>query len=260
MLFSIIIPTYNSESVIRNALNSVIGQTFVDFEILIMDGCSTDRTLAIASSFNDERIKIFSEKDKGIYDAMNKGIKLARGKWLYFLGSDDTLFDRNVLKDVEQYASNNESGVIYGNVKIVGNAGWSSDGQIYDGKFDLVKLLRKNIAHQCIFYPRHSIQNESYNLQYTVCADYDLNLRLYRESEFKYLDRIIANFKGGGYSLIATDTEFSLSKAYVQYFFSKLWQTRFSFLREEIKYESGRERDLFKKIYLYAVYFKHKLF
>ena len=89
MKLSIIIPTFNSANTLRRALDSIIGQTLNDLEVLIMDGVSTDQTLDIAKTYNDNRIRIFSEPDNGVYDAMNKGIDKASGEWLYFLGSDD---------------------------------------------------------------------------------------------------------------------------------------------------------------------------
>src|SRR5688572_23331397 len=99
-MFSIIIPTLNSEAHIRRSLESVLHQSFPNFEILIVDGLSVDQTLSIVQQENDARITTYSEKDHGIYDAMNKGITLAKGKWLYFLGSDDVLYDNNVFQDV----------------------------------------------------------------------------------------------------------------------------------------------------------------
>ena len=74
-VFSIIIPTYDSGNLIATAIESILKQTYRDFEVLIIDGLSSDRTLDVCNSFNDDRIKILSEKDAGIYDAMNKGIE-----------------------------------------------------------------------------------------------------------------------------------------------------------------------------------------
>ena len=75
MKLSIIIPTYNSEKVIGRALESILCQTFSDYEVLVMDGASHDETTNVVKSYNDLKIKIFSEPDKGVYDAMNKGIR-----------------------------------------------------------------------------------------------------------------------------------------------------------------------------------------
>src|ERR1700761_7508109 len=99
-LFSIIVPTYNSGATLRRCLESLAVQTFTDFEVLVMDGVSTDDTLRITEEMSSEfqgRLRLTSEPDKGVYDAMNKGILGARGKWLLFLGSDDRLNDDLVL-------------------------------------------------------------------------------------------------------------------------------------------------------------------
>src|SRR5215218_2671624 len=100
IFLSIIIPTYNAGNNLARALESVLQQTFSSFEVLIMDGLSTDNTSAIVESFHDERIQLFREGDRGIYDAMNKGIAKARGAWLYFLGSDDELYTSTVLEEI----------------------------------------------------------------------------------------------------------------------------------------------------------------
>ena len=120
--FSIIIPTFNSAKTLNSAIESVLNQSFDKYEILIIDRVSCDETLKIAQSFNDERIRILSDMDKGIYDAMNKGIKLAKGEWVYFLGSDDRFYDETILDKVSLYKS--FSKIIYGNVLISGDAGW----------------------------------------------------------------------------------------------------------------------------------------
>src|SRR4051812_5182325 len=98
--FTIIIPVFNSEKTIDIAIGSVLNQQYTSYEVLIIDGLSKDNTLEKVRSYNDARIKIHSEKDSGIYDAMNKGIAKATGTWLMFLGSDDELHDNNVLADI----------------------------------------------------------------------------------------------------------------------------------------------------------------
>src|SRR5262245_18365078 len=94
-LISVIMPSYNSAETIRATLGSLDKQQFRDFELVVMDGGSFDSTIRIVELLAsvDERVRLFSEKDKGIYDAMNKGIQAASGTWLYFLGSDDRLYD-----------------------------------------------------------------------------------------------------------------------------------------------------------------------
>ena len=97
-IYSIIVPTFNSAHTLKRCLDSILSQTFKNFEIIIADGLSTDSTLMTAESMRDERINIFSEKDYGVYDAMNNAVERAQGKWILFLGSDDFLFDDFVLE------------------------------------------------------------------------------------------------------------------------------------------------------------------
>lgn len=209
--FSIIIPTYNSEDVLKAAISSIVTQSFLDFEVLIIDGLSQDNTLQIANSFEDPRIRIFSERDAGIYDAMNKGVKYASGEWLIFLGSDDELFDNDVLKDIVNVIHQGPSKFIYGNVMLVGSTSWGEDGHIYNGAYDIRKLFRTNISHQAIFYHRSVFEQcGGYNLKYKICADYDFNLRAAARFEIQYVDRIIAKFNAGGASTSDRDLTFQL--------------------------------------------------
>ena len=200
--FSIIIPCFNSAKSIRQAIGSIVNQQFVDFEIVIVDGVSTDKTVEVIQAYADLRIKIFSEPDLGIYDAMNKGIQLATGKWIYFLGSDDYLFDDLVLTDTYSLMASHRAKVVYGNVIIKGDAGWAKDGEIYAREFDYLKLLKRNICHQSIFYDRQFVVKNKliFNLRYPISADWDFNFRCWSKSRFIYFDRVIAIFSSGGLS------------------------------------------------------------
>lgn len=199
--FSIIIPTYNSENTLSKCLDSILNQSFIDYEILIMDGKSTDSTLSIAQNYNDSRIKILSEPDQGIYDAMNKGITIANGRWLYFIGSDDSFYQSSVLQEVFETINHTDLSVVYGNVSI--------NGQIYDGRFDYKKIQSKNICHQAIFYSRKLLVSlGEYNLKYNVFSDYDLNLKWFFHNKYRsiYVDKIIANYSANGFSTKYHDT------------------------------------------------------
>lgn len=200
---SVIIPTFNSEATIARALNSLLCQTFQDFEICIIDGNSSDETLEKVSDFHAhfKNMRIISEPDQGIYDAMNKGIDIAAGDWLYFLGSDDRVFDESVFAEIFNTRIPKDCGMIYGSVYIDGDASWAQGKQIYDGPFDTQKILLKNICHQAIFYRKSLFQKfGKYKTQYPVCADWELNLRFFLKANPIYLDRVIARFQGGGCS------------------------------------------------------------
>jgi glycosyltransferase involved in cell wall biosynthesis len=200
---SVIIPTFNSATTIERCLASLVCQTYQDFEIYIIDGASSDGTIAKVNQFCTQfkNIRIVSEPDKGTYDAMNKGIDSAQGDWLYFLGSDDQVYDENVFSDIFDTTPAKKCGIIYGNVRINGDTSWAKDGQIYDGKFPIRQLLDRNICHQAMFYRKRLFSKlGKYDLRYPVCADWALNLRFFPRTNPKYINRIIANFQGGGIS------------------------------------------------------------
>ncbi len=161
---SIIIPTYNSEKTIKDCLDSIISQTYTDYEVLIMDGVSSDNTINIVKEYKNSNIHIFSEKDTGVYDAMNKGIDKSNGKWLYFLGSDDRLYDNNVLKDIISFISENDCNVAYGNAYFIGKE------KFHAGYFTRERLNKQmNICHQAIFIKKRYFtgwDNITYIFQY----------------------------------------------------------------------------------------------
>lgn len=215
--FSIIIPVYNGAGKIPRALDSILRQSFGDLEVLVVDGGSKDDTVKVASAYGDPRIRITSGKDKGIYDAMNKGIDLAGGQWLYFMGADDELHDSGVLAAIAAAAGAGGRDVIYGDVRIIGATVWAKDGDRYDGPFDLKRLLQKNICHQSLFYRRSFIKERIgyYNIEYRICADWDFNLKCRANASFHYLDLLVANFYAGGESTQSQDDP-KFSDEYVQ--------------------------------------------
>ncbi len=204
--YSIIIPTYNSASTLAAAISSVLEQTFSDFEILIMDGCSTDNTLDIVKSFSDNRVKICSEPDTGVYDAMNKGVNKAIGEWLFFLGSDDVFYDNNVLLSISSHLGDNDF--------VYGNAYFIHSKMIWDGEFSRAKLLfSRNICHQSIFYKKKLFEQlGNFNLMFKIYADWDFNIRCFSHShiKIKYVNLIISKYdERNGLSSDAGDLEFT---------------------------------------------------
>ncbi|GAL76685.1 glycosyltransferase [Nonlabens ulvanivorans] len=205
--FSIIIPTYNASSTLATAIDSILSQTFTSFEIIIMDGESSDTTVQIAKSFLnlDHSISITSQSDDGIYDAMNNGIKKARGLYFYFLGADDYLIDTKVLADIHQQLILNRTDVIYGNVQS------PSLGSNYMGECDDQLIFHKNIAHQSIFFHRRVFELTGYfNLKYRTHADWAHNINWFFNSEItnQYFNRVIAHYADGGYSSRTKDHYF----------------------------------------------------
>jgi glycosyltransferase involved in cell wall biosynthesis len=209
--FSIIIPTLNSAKTLSMVMESILQQSFADFEILIIDGLSTDMTLKIAQSYCNERIKITSEKDYGIYDAMNKGIQLAKGKWVYFIGSDDRFCNSDVLWGIYKVIESNKYDIIYGNVI-------SSRFQgRYDFDFDQEKILNKNICQQAIFFKRDIFDKVGFfNLRYKSHSDWDHNMKWILNPNIKnaYFEIDIAEYADGGFSSINGDKIFEQERIY----------------------------------------------
>ncbi len=211
MKLSIIIPTFNSGAVLSRALNSIVNQTFTDWEALIMDGGSSDNTVKIGQSYNDSRICIYSEPDKGIYDAMNKGIRKANGEWLYFLGSDDWLITPETLRsvfsvDIDSYD------VVYGDVESVQLA------PEHGGEWSL-STIEYNRCHQGIFYKRKVFKELGfYNLDYPVLADFDLNLKWFfsKKIKNKYIPITVAHYSEGGFSYDQSDIAFNKNLSYLE--------------------------------------------
>ena len=205
MLISVIIPTYNASNTIDRAILSVLCQTYNNIELIIVDGKSTDQTLDIIRDISSKNNKInwFSERDEGIYDAMNKGIKLAKGEWLYFMGSDDILYSNKVLSNIFEKEDLNGIKFIYGNKMTNGN--W------YGGEFDIKRIVTQNINHQCIFYHRKLFREiGDYETKSTTAADHLFNMKVFatNEAACRHVDEIIADFGAGGASSVLFDNYF----------------------------------------------------
>lgn len=194
-LFSIITPTYNCGTKIVQTINSVLSQDGNLFEYIVIDGNSQDGTQSEIEKFN-AHIKFVSEPDLGVYDAMNKGIDMARGKYIYFLGAGDTL-RANALRNLAGMMPESELAFVYGNVY------WVDEAFIYGGEFDKLRLETYNICHQAIFYERAIFDViGKYELRYKILADYVLNIKCFGNDNIQkiYLDYVVANFEGGGLS------------------------------------------------------------
>lgn len=222
-LISIITPTFNSVATIEKTILSVLNQEYKKIEHVFIDGLSSDETVSVIHNYKDQykHFCFISERDKGIYDAMNKGLDLCKGDWVYFIGSGDEFYNEHVLQELVEQGWFNEEQVVYGNVLINGETAWAADKSIYDGPFTLEKLFTKNICHQSIFYPRSVIEQIGYySDKYAITADWDFNVRCFAKYKFTYSDKIIAFFNGGGKSSEGEDYSFyeDLPEKVIEYF------------------------------------------
>ncbi|WP_287936972.1 glycosyltransferase family 2 protein [Duncaniella freteri] len=190
---SIITVCYNAENTISKTIESVISQDYNHIEYIIIDGSSKDQTLCIINSYAGKISKVISEPDNGIYDAMNKGIEMATGDFIYFLGSGDYLIP-NVIPAVIPQLSDTQS-IYYGDVI------FSPINKIYDGKFTKYKLAIRNICHQSMFFPTQFLKEHPYDLKYKAYSDWVSNIFFISKGfRFVYLNIIIAKYEIGGFS------------------------------------------------------------
>jgi len=203
---SVVTVSFNSAKTIDQTLDSLQKQTSKDFESIVIDGDSNDGTQEIVKSYGDLVTSFISEKDDGIYDAMNKGIEKARGLYLAFLNSDDAYFPETI-EWVKAFAKSTEACIIYGNLQKERKL----DGEILTRieKPDL-QLMPKTMG---VFHPATFVRTElfekfgTYDLRFNQAADYHWLLRAYlNKTDFQYLDQALAKFSTDGVSNSSCET------------------------------------------------------
>lgn len=210
--FSIIMPTYNVENFIEKSLTSIVTQKYKSFEIIIIDSISDDKTLEIVRTYKElyreYKWIIISEKDNGIYDAMNKGIKLATGKFIFFLGADDVFYSKNVLEIIYQESKLNRNiDIFYGNIIRFNNQIPNESKLVIPFKLYNNVVLNKiqvyinlGICHQSIFAKKETLEN-GFSNDYKLASDFNWILEsISQKRKFKYTDVIIARYNINGAS------------------------------------------------------------
>lgn len=203
MKISVVTASYNSEATIGYTIESFLSQSHPEKEMLVIDGASSDGTLKIVDSFRSDTIRVLSEKDAGVYDAMNKGLGLFTGDVVGFLNSDDTFHDSTALADIA--AGMRDSDIVYGDLNMVTDhltkrlvRAWRG------GKFGRHSFQLGWVPPHPTFYVRSEVVRKvgNYDLSYKTTADYDYMLRAMVLNDFRvcYLPRVIADFQMGGIS------------------------------------------------------------
>ncbi len=200
--FSIITVCLNAEKAIRGTIESVLNQDWKNFEYIIVDGASTDETIKIIEEYasKDKRIRWYSQKDRGIYNAMNKGIHYAAGNFLYFLNAGDILFTNDVLRKVADKIVDLHPDIIIGDIVRKTEKGLKRD--CYAVGNELTENLKNsiNVCHQAIFASIESLK-EGFDEQYKICADYDWLCRQVADrKKIEKIDLVIADFDMQGIS------------------------------------------------------------
>ncbi|WP_052483712.1 glycosyltransferase family 2 protein [Flavobacterium sp. MEB061] len=197
-LISIITVSYNSEKYIEETIKSVLSQTYKNIEYIIIDGGSTDGTVAIIEKYSSKISYWISESDKGIYDAMNKGIKAATGDWVNFMNCGDWFFNNTTIELVFKDRKIDDYDVIYGNTEMRRENYEHNKIHVPSDKNNFWKKL---VVHQSIFSRLKINQKYPFDLGFKVSADFDF---IYKIFFFKhsvlYLNIIISSFDMIGYS------------------------------------------------------------
>ena len=199
-LVSIITVCLNSEKYLEQTIQSVINQTYDNIEYIIIDGGSTDKTLDIIRKYEKYIEYWVSEPDKGIYDAMNKGIAFARGEWVGIINSDDFYARDTVKLVVEAAGTDKEAQIFCGNIKIL-NSRESKDlrdcRELKGQTGDLLKKLK--IIHPTCFVSRKIYAKFKFNTNFMFAGDMDFVTRLYSDNvKFGYVDELLAYARPGG--------------------------------------------------------------
>lgn len=202
---SIIIPSYNNADQLSTLLDSIKSQIFGDFEVLVIDGNSTDDTKEIVKKHGPLINYFVSENDKGIYDAMNKGIRASKGEWLYFIGCDDEFYSTEALFNVFQQ-EDYSTAVMYG--KIFNKTKQKVEGEAIRSKEELINT---SIWHQSVFYRRAVFEQfGEYDLSYKIAADVVFNLSTFSQifNQWKFIDVVVSVFSGDGISSHTIDLKY----------------------------------------------------
>ena len=208
IMISIITATYNSAETINDTIKSVLCQTNKDFEYIIVDGGSTDETIDIVKSYESEfsgRLKWVSEKDKGIYDAMNKGIKMASGDIIGILNSDDYYTSDDILQTIADAFKCENVDAIYGDIHFIKDGVPDKCVRYYSSRLFSPFWLRFGFmpAHPS-FYCKREVFDKSglYRLDYKIASDYEMMVRLFRKHKIssRYVPKDFVTMRTGGAS------------------------------------------------------------
>ncbi len=194
--FSIITVCYNAKDDIGPSISSVISQTYGNREYIIVDGQSKDGTIEIINDFRNDISLIISEPDKGIYDAMNKGAKLASGDYLIFMNAGDIFVDENVLANVAN-ALEKGTDVLYGDNILM----YKTEKLYHKAKFFSKDDINLPFNHQSVFVRTQLAKDYPFDLRYKIAGDYYFFYTLYRlGKKFQYIPIPIANYNMDGMS------------------------------------------------------------
>ncbi|MBK9291138.1 MAG: glycosyltransferase [Bacteroidetes bacterium] len=205
MKVSIITICYNSGHSIADAISSVLSQTYPDIEYIIVDGKSKDNTVEIVRSFGDRIAKFVSEPDKGIYDALNKGIRMATGDVIGFMHSDDIFASKDTIAHMVELMKRSGADSVYGDLQYVYKSDTSKVLRYWkSGSFSRTKLLWGWMPPHPTFYVKKTVYDNygMFRTEFRIAADYDIILRFLGKHRIStaYLPEVMVKMRVGGAS------------------------------------------------------------
>ena len=217
MKVSIITITYNSEATLKDTIESVVNQSYDDIEYIIVDGKSTDNSLSIIESYKDKISKVISEKDKGLYDALNKGIALATGELIGIIHSDDFYSNKFVIEKIVKSIEENNSDAIYADLYYVDKVDTNKIFRKWkSGSYKYGMFLNGWMPPHPTFFAKRSCYEKfgSFNLNFSSAADYELMLRFIHKHKINisYLPEFIIKMRVGGKSNVTLNNRLRANK------------------------------------------------
>jgi glycosyltransferase involved in cell wall biosynthesis len=207
MKVSIITATYNSEATIETCIHSVLEQSYPNIEYLIMDGQSKDGTLTKVKQLiqDHEHVQVISEPDKGIYDALNKGVTRASGDLIGFVHSDDLLASKDIIQQIVERCKVTSCDGVYGDLHYVAASNTSKLIRNWTSRPFSYKLLKAGWmpAHPSLYLKKEVYEHYGqFDLSYNIAADYDFILRVFKNTDlvFEYIPEVIVKMRVGGAS------------------------------------------------------------
>lgn len=208
MKISIITATYNSADTVRDTFESVLGQTYKDIEYIVVDGLSKDNTIDIIKEYADKfggKMRYISEKDRGLYDAMNKGVAMATGDVIGILNSDDFYTSKDVLEVIANNFKNSDVDAVYADIHFVNDDDLTKCVRYYSSGIFSRRLMRLGFmpAHPSFYCKREVyVKYGAFNTKYRIAADFDSLFRFIyiKRIKIKYVKRDFVTMRTGGVS------------------------------------------------------------
>lgn len=199
---SVITVTFNAGKLIERTIRSVLNQSYSNMEYIIIDGASKDDTMKIILKYKEYVSKYISEKDKGIYDAMNKGLELATGDWVIFMNAGDEFIDKNVIASFFLHNYTKDTGCVFGDTKSLDKHGNLYVNYIHPFFMQSSAIKEFGLCHQACFIRTDLAKKLKFDISYKICADFNMAVQIRNMGyKFYYKPIVVCIYDKNGYSV-----------------------------------------------------------